>query len=128
MNFTKLTYKQALEVWNGFMNESGIRAHCQNICKGKCCYLSDGEKRVCGGDCQGSLFCTVFLCLTKFFWSDHEYYEYLNEIVGKAWEEAEKYNLPILGSAFFESDGYSNPTNFLRLHGWSILPRLLGNR
>tara|TARA_Y100000310_G_scaffold330461_1_gene402139 strand:+ start:1349 stop:1855 length:507 start_codon:yes stop_codon:yes gene_type:complete len=34
----KLTYFQAIERWNDFLNDTGISTLCTTLCKGKCCY------------------------------------------------------------------------------------------
>ena len=43
------TYKEALEVVEDFMIDSGIREYCEEICRGYCCGLcSFGETHVLG--------------------------------------------------------------------------------
>lgn len=63
-----LTYREALEKGNRFMVESGIRAFCGEICKGRCCSREYGvpfeEKMCCSKiSCHEKLPCVGYICI-----------------------------------------------------------------
>lgn len=55
---TTVSYKEAEEIINIFMENSGIRNHCQIRCQGECC-LSHGCKVHCK---KQPISCSAFIC------------------------------------------------------------------
>lgn len=57
-----LSYEELLDLAESFMEKSGVRAYCSEICKGHCCngcYVSDGA---CHKNEGRRLACSTFLC------------------------------------------------------------------
>ena len=60
-----LNYDQTLELVESFMEKSGIRSYCTDICKGDCCgscYTNNPE--ACHRNEGRRLACSVYLCYT----------------------------------------------------------------
>lgn len=63
-----LNYDQTLELVESFMEKSGIRDYCTNICKGNCCgscYTKNPE--ACHRNEGRRLACSIYLCYTNTF-------------------------------------------------------------
>ena len=67
-----MTYEECLSESNKFMDESGIRKYCREICNGGCCGndpqrclyapLNVDRKNITRADCNISLKCVLFVC------------------------------------------------------------------
>jgi len=61
----ELTYDEALEKVNNFMQKSGIRDFCRNECRGACC-RTFVDNKLCGvkdsSTCNPPLTCAIALC------------------------------------------------------------------
>lgn len=70
-----MKYKELIKQTNKFMEYTGIRKYCQEVCGGKCCTICPGRARIdnsCGKfvnncnleECKNILYCTSYLCET----------------------------------------------------------------
>ena len=63
-----MLYNEALESVNEFMEKSGIRTLCKEVCKGQCCcdIASSLRKKRCNSNilCHEKLPCVCFVCST----------------------------------------------------------------
>lgn len=71
-----LTYNQTLQIIDRFMEDSGIRKFCTNVCQGKCCKTCSQDSPECcmvTGDTR--LSCSIYICnsLAKTIFSRREY-------------------------------------------------------
>jgi len=56
------TYKEALEVVEDFMIDSGIREYCETVCRGYCCGLCSFGENACFKNEGRRLPCSIYLC------------------------------------------------------------------
>lgn len=57
-----LTYEEALDKIENFMNKSEIRAFCTNICQGGCCGKCFASENACHKNEGRRLSCSVYIC------------------------------------------------------------------
>ncbi len=58
-----LNYQQTLDAVENFMNETGIRKHCTEVCKGACCSgCYDKSKHACYNNEGRRLACSSYIC------------------------------------------------------------------
>ena len=58
-----LSYEEALEKVETWIEESGIREVCVDICKGKCCLQSKNKTcTACINSKDKNIFCSIFIC------------------------------------------------------------------
>ncbi len=62
-----LNYDQTMDIVEAFMDASGIRDYCSDICKGRCCDKCYTTERACHLNEGRRLACSIFMCnpLTK---------------------------------------------------------------
>ena len=56
------SYREALEIVEEFMIESGIRKYCTTVCKGYCCGLCSFSENACFRNEGRRLPCSTFIC------------------------------------------------------------------
>ena len=56
------SYREALEIVEEFMIESGIRKYCTTVCKGYCCGLCSFSENACFRNEGRRLPCSIYLC------------------------------------------------------------------
>lgn len=57
-----LNYHQTLDMVEAFMIQSGIRAYCTDICKGRCCGNCYTSKNACHKHEGRRIACSVYMC------------------------------------------------------------------
>lgn len=61
----KITYKEVLDIGNDFMDGTGLRRYCQEVCGGDCCHYGNASKTLeCNKTtpCHEKLPCVVYTC------------------------------------------------------------------
>jgi len=78
----QLNYGQAIALIEKFMNDSGIRSYCENICIGNCCNKCYTSDKACLSNEGRRLACSVYICVSLanliFTSEEHIKYDYMS--------------------------------------------------
>jgi len=85
-----LDYHQTLDMVEAFMEASGIRAYCTNICKGRCCENCYTSKNACHKHEGRRISCSAYICYFKTKTRGKDYLEPFKEARSIISREAER--------------------------------------